>query len=123
MKKNILLLFFLALSASMQAQTLVYALDSIVSTDGGKLNYKRSIVSVEEIQYTAFITARRSEIERQISALQNELLILNEMQAQFEDIVGGMSIMGGDRSAKPAKQPAPKKKPAPKKAATKPKKQ
>ncbi len=92
----------------MHAQTLVYALGSIVSTDGGKLNYKRTIVSIEEVQDTAFITARRSEIERQISGLQNELLILNEMQAQFEDIVGSMSIMGGDRSAKPAKQPARK---------------
>jgi hypothetical protein len=122
------LFFILSIIAfSVSVQTVVYALDSIVSADGGKLNYKRTIVSIEPVEDTAFIAARRLEIERQISGLQNELLTLNEMQAQFEDIMGGMSIMSGDRSAKPAPvRPAKKTKaPAtkPKKAATKPKRQ
>lgn len=59
------LFFILSIIAfSVSAQTVVYALDSIVSADGGKLNYKRTIVSIEPVEDTAFIAARRLEIER-----------------------------------------------------------
>ena len=116
------ILFFLSLLPFFGYSKTYYRIDSIVDY-GGDAALKRYNVSIEVIKDTSFITARRLEIERQITDLENELLYLNDLQAQFEDIMGGMSIMGAEKLAKPAKQPAPKKKPAPKKAATKPKKQ
>ena len=107
------ILFFLSLLPFFGYSQTYYRIDSIIDY-GGDAALKRYNVSIEVIKDTSFITARRLEIERQITDLENELLYLNDLQAQFEDIMGGMSIMRSNASSKtPAKKPvAPKKQPA-----------
>lgn len=120
MKAIIFLLVLFSFSASGQIS---YSQDSIILS-GGSVFYKRATFYTEEIRYTAIIHARRLELQRKLSDLIFELEYLDDLKAQFEDAMGGMSILSGERAAKqaPVKE-KPKKEPADRvKASVKPKK-
>ena len=99
------IIFFLFLSQTAFSQ-IVFTQDSIVDY-GGEAAYKRAVISIEVIKDTSIISARRLEIERQLTALNFELDLLNDLQLQYEAIMGGMSIMKSGAKTK-KKQPARK---------------
>ena len=123
MKEALCIIIFFLVAISLNAQSTVFRRDSFVDYGGG-IAYKVEVVSLEVVKDMALINARRLEILRQIDGLVLELEYPDDLKGQWEALdMGGMSIMGAEKLAKPAKQPAPKKKTAPKKVATKPKKQ
>lgn len=81
-----------------------YRPDSIVEY-GGEAAVKRFSISIEVVKDTSFITARREEIIRQLSDLENELLYLEDLRAQYEAVTAPAML----RKAVLPKQKATKK--------------